>query len=87
MEYIDKFLKDYAEVLRDDHKEVILEHLDFLREYWKVPKTLSKFGDHFTTCPWSKDSTTSGPDSCPCYYIDIYSKRINEIVVWCEKYL
>lgn len=87
MDYIEEFLENYAGILRDDHQELILGYLPFLRKHWNATKTSSKFGNHFTICPWSVNSTTCGPDSCPCYYVHIYSKRIDEIVTWYEKFV
>lgn len=87
MDQIEEFLESYAGILRDEHKELISSYLPFLRKYWNVPETLSKFGIHFATCPWADNSTNCGPDSCPCYYVHLYSKRLDEIVAWYEKFV
>lgn len=81
------FLENYFEVLRDEHKELILDYYSFLKKYWNVPKVISKFGNHLRTCSWSDDSTTSGPDTCPCYYFDSYTEKLNKIIDWYEKHM
>lgn len=86
MNHIEKFLENYADMLRDEHKDSILKYHSFLKKYWGVPKMSSKFGYHFISCPWADDTTTSGPDTCPCYYVDSYNKKLYEIVNWYEKY-
>lgn len=87
MNRIENFLEKFFDILRNEHKELVLEYYEFLLKYWDVSKKTSIFGTHFATCPWSNDSTTSGPDSCPCYYFDSYSEKLNEIVDWYENIL
>lgn len=85
MNRIDHSLENYINILRDEHKELILDYHSFLLKFHDVQKVTSIFGNHFATCPWSSDSTTSGPDSCSCYYFHTYIKKLNEIMDWYEK--
>lgn len=87
MDRIETFLKKFSEILRNEHRELISKYYTFLLKYWDVPTITSTFGTHFETCPWSNDSTASGPDTCSCYYFDSYSKKLNEIVDWYESIL
>lgn len=85
MNRIVHFLENYINILRDGDKTLVLDYYTFLKKFGNVPKVSSIFGDHFTTCPWSDDSTTTGPDTCSCHCYDIYIDKLNEIMDWYEE--
>lgn len=85
MDDVDRFLNEYSIVLLEEHREDILRYHTFLRKYENVPKTSSKFGIHFTICPWAYDTATCGPDTCGCCYADTYEERLMKIVNWYKK--
>lgn len=84
MNRIEGFLEKYMDILRDEHKETILDYYSFLIKFRNVRKQTSIFGNHFVSCPWSSDSATTGPDTCHCYYFLSYSKELEEIMDWYE---
>ena len=87
MNDIDKFLQNYSNILLDEHKEMILNYQSFLNKYINQPKITSRFGNHFTQCPWAQDTAISGPDSCECYYECRYKEKLLQLVNWYEKYV
>lgn len=79
---IETFLQDYSNVIWDEHKEEIMKYYNYLLQYENIKKTTSKFGKHFECCSWSNDTTTSGPDTCGCYYVDSYKEKLTRVVYW-----
>lgn len=84
---IEKFLEDYSDILLEDHKETILHHHLFLNEYSGTEKVVSKFGLHFVNCLWAQDTTTSGPDTCACCYLEMYRDELKKLMNWYIKYV
>lgn len=84
MNRVEKFLEKYPNI-RNEHKDLILDYHSFLKKYSNIPKMTSKFGTHFKSCPWADDTTTEGPDTCTCYYVYSYNKKLNDIIDWYER--
>lgn len=84
---IEAFLEEYSDILLEDHKELILEYYNFLITYTNEVKKSSKFGNHYISCPWSSDTTSSGPDTCACYYVDSYKEKLAKLVNWYKKFV
>lgn len=73
---IEQFLNEFFDIICDEHKEEIEQHWEFLKTFINVDKVNSKYGEHYVSCPWSKNDATEGPDTCDCYYVDMHLKRV-----------
>lgn len=86
MDRVDHFLDNYINSLRDGDKSSIMDYHSFLLKFGNAPKIITSiYGKHLTSCPWSKDSARTGPDTCSCYYFNTYTEKLNKIMDWYEK--
>lgn len=82
---IPKFLKDFSNVLFEEHKDRIERRYHFLKQYENVEKKVSKYGVHYINCPWSNNNATSGPDTCGCHDVDCYNQEIQQLINFYQK--
>lgn len=85
-EKIESFRLKYEGDIFEEHIEYLQKALKYMQKYRGVEKRDSKYGDHYTNCPWSNDETTCGPDTCSCFFLDSYATRVNEIISRYEAY-
>lgn len=77
---IKQFLLDYKNILLEEHREEIEHYYKFLKPYESRKKVTSKFGEHYISCPWARDSTTCGPDTCECHNVEQYRERMLRLI-------
>ena len=41
----------------------------------------SRYGTHLSSCSWSKDDATSGPESCRCLFLSRYKTEALDIML------
>lgn len=63
---LENFLLKFDHLLLEDHRKELLHNHSLLVSYSNIPKIISKYGKHYTSCPWSSDDVKSGPDTCEC---------------------
>lgn len=77
---IKQFLVDYKDILLEEHKKEIEHYYKFLKPYINRKKVTSKFGEHYISCPWARDTTTCGPDTCECYNVEQYRGKMLSLI-------
>lgn len=76
---INQFLQEFEGVLLDEHKARIMEIHNFLSGYIGEAKKTSIFGEHYISCLWANDTTTYGPDTCVCFYVESNIKEFKRL--------
>lgn len=77
---LEQFFKDYKNILIEEHKEEIEHYHNFVKPYISREKVASKFGEHYISCPWARDTTTSGPDTCECCNVEQYRRGMQRLM-------
>lgn len=84
LQQIINFLNMHITYIFEEHADYLLKAVNYLQKYKDVQKTTSKYGVHYTNCPWSSNEATCDPDTCGCYKVHEYSTRSNLIILHYE---
>lgn len=76
----EEFIIEFDYLLLDEHREEFLRYIAFLKPYFNMEQVKSKYGTHYISCPWSKDNTTSGPDTCECCDTPRIVKKLEKLM-------
>lgn len=85
MSEIDIFLKDFDNLLLDEHRLQIMKYRDFLNEYRSFPIKSSIYGEHYSCCVWSDSEAKCGPDTCACFHVHKYLKDFKRLEIFYKK--
>lgn len=80
IENIASFLNKYSEFLDYETTIKLEKVLKELKAAKKSGTRISKFGNHYTTCMWSDNATTSGPDTCECVSLNFKYRDAEESI-------
>lgn len=80
---IEKFMNIYNDFILEEDLRIIKNFINMLNTYEDKQLVESKYGKHFNNCPWSKNQSSEGPDTCQCI---VFRYRKNYILSLIEKY-
>lgn len=78
---VDRFFYNYNDIILEEHRNMIKEMVEYLKEFHNVKKVNSNFGNHYENCPWAKNTCECGPTKCSCYYADKYYTKLITIMI------
>lgn len=82
-EDLQNFIDNYHHVLLVDHLYFLINVIDLAKTMEQEEKIISIYGEHYTSCPWSRDTTTHGVDTCVCF---TYEKKCVEAIKLMDLY-
>jgi len=66
------FLKQLNSIIADEHLDRLIQIKRILSDLESQNLVISRFGNHYASCAWSKDDAKCGPESCRCLFISDY---------------
>lgn len=64
-----KFLKEFDEILLDEHREIVFKYQRKYHELVVSGESTTDSGTHYNRCAWSRNYAREGPDNCRCQHI------------------
>jgi hypothetical protein len=77
---VQEIISSYKENMLPEHLEFFKEFDKFQRKFKGVKRYHSKYGEHWSNCPWAYDETVEGPDTCLCLYYVSYKNKLEKLI-------
>lgn len=74
------FLNEFDDFIFPEHKKLVDDFLilDKIRNQDEMINSM--FGAHFTSCAWSRNDATEGPDTCACMNYNKLKCNVEDII-------
>ena len=66
--------------LIEEHSEECEKYLEKMLMLIERGNRVSKYGNHYLTCPWSNDEALDGPDTCECNDMKRKFRNIEKLI-------
>lgn len=82
---VNTFLTEYKDYLLDEHYVTLEEFKRYASNFKNTTYGLSRFGYHYSNCPWFSDTCIGGPDTCGCWSIERFNLRISKLMIFYKR--